>query len=130
FDVSTGRLVDSGAADGLFQPTARGADRGKQVAAASGSFSRVPAFPRATIGDALGMRDELRTALVRFRAAIIELASAIESRAGSPGFEEGCLCDFLGQDNRAAGCVVGKSENAGIFGPRQTKYFDRRAGKR
>lgn len=88
FDDQTGTLVRHGIAEGLFATSPVTRERGKQVAAASDFMSRLPAFSGATIREILDIRRELQSPLVRFRAAMIELGTLIESAAYEEAFPE------------------------------------------
>jgi hypothetical protein len=88
FDDHTGTLVRHGINEGLFTTSPVTRERGKQVAAASDFMSRLPAFSGATIREILDIRRELQSPLVRFRAAMIELGTLVESAAYEEAFPE------------------------------------------
>lgn len=87
FDDLVGDLVNSGVAENAFELGTTTVPRGKQVSAATRFMDRLPAFPHATIDEILDIRDELRSPLVRFRAAMIEMERLIQSAAHEPDFE-------------------------------------------
>jgi len=87
FDDSAGGLVQAHVAEGLIVPTEGARGRGKQVTAASEFMSRLPAFPAASIHEVLGIRDELKGPLVRFRAGMVEIADIIEAAPFEEGFQ-------------------------------------------
>lgn len=88
FDEPTGTLVRHGVEEGFFNTTDISRRRGKQVAAASSFLERLPAFSAASVDEVVGIRDELRVPLIRFRSAMVELGNAIESAAYEDGFSE------------------------------------------
>jgi hypothetical protein len=88
FDDESGSLVDAGIAEGLFSVGAGAVSRGKQVAAASEFLSYVPAFPAASIDEILDIREKLRDPLVRFRGAMVEVASLIDASPFQDEFDE------------------------------------------
>src|SRR5215831_2654517 len=59
--------------------------RGKALALASYSFSRLPAFESATVREIVDIRRELRPSLSKFRAATLDFASEISETV--PGLE-------------------------------------------
>ena len=74
FDDKMGALVEAGIAEGMFTVSAGANDRGRQVGAAAELLNYMPAFPLSTVGDILGIRDELERPLVRFRGAMARIA--------------------------------------------------------
>lgn len=86
FDDQVGGLVHSAVAENAFELGDVSARRGKQVSAAAHFMQQLPAFPAATVQEVLDIRDELRSPLVRFRSAIIEMEQLIESAAHEPDF--------------------------------------------
>jgi hypothetical protein len=88
FDDSAGGLVQAHVAEGLIVPREGARGRGKQVTAASEFMSRLPAFPAASIHEVLGIRDELKGPLVRFRAGMVEIADIIEAAPFEEGFQD------------------------------------------
>lgn len=88
FDDSAGGLVQAHVAEGLIVPTEGARGRGKQVTAASEFMSRLPAFPAASIQEVLGIRDELKDPLTRFRAGMVEIANMIEAAPFEEGFQD------------------------------------------
>jgi len=87
FDDQVGSLVRSAVAENAFEIGASSGRRGKQVTVAARFMEQLPAFPNATIQEILDVREELRSPLVRFRAAIIEMERLIESPAHGADFE-------------------------------------------
>jgi hypothetical protein len=79
FDDRTGSLVAAGVAEGLFAPSAESLRRGKEMGAAAQFMSHLPAFPPATIGEVLDIRDDLREPLIRFRSAMVKIARLLDS---------------------------------------------------
>jgi hypothetical protein len=88
FDDSAGGLVQAHVAEGLIVPSEGARGREKQVTAASEFMSRLPAFPAASIHEVLGIRDELKGPLVRFRAGMVEIADIIEAAPFEEGFQD------------------------------------------
>lgn len=88
FDDQTGTLVRHGINEGLFTTSPLTQERGKQVAAASTFMSRLPALSAATIPEILDIRNELRSPLIRFRSAMIELGTLIESSVYEESFSD------------------------------------------
>ena len=79
FDDQIGSLVRQAVAEGAWELGATPTRRGKQVSAASQIIEQLPAFPGASVSEILGIRDELRAPLVRFRSAVTEMARVIAS---------------------------------------------------
>lgn len=88
FDDATGSLVGAHIAEGLIEPTALSNARGKQVTAASGLMSRLPAFPKASVEEILDIRRELAKPLIGFRAGMIKMARMMEQPFYEEGFQE------------------------------------------
>jgi hypothetical protein len=88
FDDATGSLVGAHIAEGLIEPTPLSEARGKQVTAASGLMSRLPAFPRASVSEILDIRRELEKPLIGFRAGMIEMARMMDQPVYEEGFQE------------------------------------------
>jgi hypothetical protein len=86
FDEQVGGLVRAGIDEGMFEigPTAR--RRGKNVGVASEFIARVPAFPEASIAEILGVREDLRPPLTRFRSAVSAFSSHVEAAAHEKDF--------------------------------------------
>jgi hypothetical protein len=87
FDKQVGGLVHAAAAESAFELGRVPTRRGKQVSAAAHFMQWLPAFPEATVQEIIGIRDELRDPLVRFRAAVIDMESTIECAAHDPDFQ-------------------------------------------
>jgi hypothetical protein len=79
FDDQMGALVQANIAQGIFSASPGTEDRGRRVSAAAELMSYLPAFPLATVGDILGVRDELKGPLVRFRSAMIDVARTLDA---------------------------------------------------
>lgn len=87
FDDFAGGLVQAHVTEGLIVPAEGARGRGKQVTAASEFMSRLPAFPAASIHEVLGIRDELKDSLARFRAGMVQIANIIEAAPFEEGFQ-------------------------------------------
>jgi hypothetical protein len=88
FDDFAGDLARAQIAEGMVEPAVTTSARGSQVAAAANFMSRLPAFPEATVADVLQVREDLRDALVRFRAGIANVTQTTERPFYEPGFRQ------------------------------------------
>jgi hypothetical protein len=79
FDDKMGSLVDAGIAEGMFKLAPGTEERERQVGTAAELLSHLPAFPPASISDILGIRDDLKRPLTRFRAAMARVARDVSS---------------------------------------------------
>lgn len=86
FDDQIGDLVRATVAEDVFEMGEASVRRGKQVSTAARFMQQLPAFPAATVAEILDIRDELRSPLVRFRSAIIEMERLIDAAAYEPDF--------------------------------------------
>lgn len=58
------------------------------TATVSGKFlSRLPTFPAATVDEVVGIRDELRSPLIRFRRELVQVVAEMQSRPWDGEFE-------------------------------------------
>ena len=80
FDDGTGELVSKMIADGLI--TDASSVRGNQVGAAGQLIGQLEAFPDAEMDIVLDVRERLTRPLIRFRAALAQASTEIESRPG------------------------------------------------
>jgi hypothetical protein len=87
FDDQVGGLVHAAVAENAFEIGNVSTRRAKQVSAAAQFMQHLPAFPDATVEEILDIRGELRDPLIRFRAAVIEMESLIQSAAHEPDFQ-------------------------------------------
>lgn len=86
FDDALGGFVRAGIENGLFKPLPAGGARARQAGTAAGLLERLPSFPRARMDEVLGIRDELREPLVRFRAAMVQITGAMHAQATDDAF--------------------------------------------
>lgn len=86
FDDQVGSLIRAAVADKAIELRATPARRAKEASAASMLMEELPAFPHATVQEILDIREELRTPLIRFRAAVIEIERSLASAAHDEDF--------------------------------------------
>jgi hypothetical protein len=75
FDQSVTGLVRAMINEGRLTPNTLALSHSTEAATASGLLAHLPSFPGATIAEILDIREEIRSRLIGFRAAMVELSS-------------------------------------------------------
>lgn len=88
FDDQTGSLVTAGVAEGVFVPSSGAVTREREAGSAAELLNYMPAFPPASVGEILGIREELKGPLVRFRSAMVKIAAVLQAAPREAGFKE------------------------------------------
>lgn len=86
-DVLSGNIVKLGLQEGSLGIGSASKIRVRNSALASNLLRRLPAFDDVSMGDLLEVRHELCAPLVRFRAALMDYCSSIESLPWEAGFD-------------------------------------------
>ncbi len=81
FDDDVAALIRSMIEEGLVEPDALSLKHASEAAVGSGLIARLPAFPQAPLDELLDLRSDLGDPLVRYRRAVMRLASKLRSRA-------------------------------------------------
>lgn len=84
-DAEASGLVRAFDALGVVSPSA--VDRSTEITAAAHLMGFLPAFPHLPIDEVLGLRDEIKGPVVRFRGEVATIAKAFESRAIDEDFD-------------------------------------------
>jgi hypothetical protein len=84
-DAEASGLVRAFDAIGVVSPSA--VDRSTEITTAAHLMGFLPAFPHLPIDEVLGLRDEIKGPVVRFRGEVATIAKAFESRAIDEDFD-------------------------------------------
>ncbi|MCK4241571.1 MAG: hypothetical protein KAX30_08100 [Candidatus Atribacteria bacterium] len=86
FDDQTGKLVNAGIKEGLFQFPDSSSNKAKHVGFVSNIIQRLPTFDRAKIDEILDIRKSLEKPLIRFRSVIFKLSEEIAHQPWDENF--------------------------------------------
>jgi hypothetical protein len=86
FDEDTSEIIRESIKAGILPVSEAAVSRAKESGLASDMLGRLPLFERATVREILDIRDELERPLRRFRSAIIEFSSGVQSAAWDQDF--------------------------------------------
>lgn len=81
FDESSASLARSLVREGHVEPNQLTLVRAKQAAVGGGLVSRLPAFPSSEMHDVLALREDLTSALGRYRRVVVTLSEKLRSQA-------------------------------------------------
>lgn len=87
-DEGIANLVHAAVQEGVIQPTQSARSRGRQTGAAREFLARLPTFPLAGMDEIIGIRDELRSPVTRFRSEMVSLSRELTVDAFHPQFVE------------------------------------------
>ncbi len=87
-DEQIGNLIGAMIREGKLTPSQAGSIRGKSVKLASELFNRLPLFEDAQIDEIISIRNELERPLVRFRAGLIKMSSAVATAPWDSDFPQ------------------------------------------
>jgi hypothetical protein len=78
FDEQTNSIISSGINEGFIPVSEFGIARGQEIGLAADLFQRLPLFPEASVNEILDIREELSSALLGFRSAMLKFSREIK----------------------------------------------------